>query len=584
MPYLSQINHPKELTKSKVNFFADYFQFATRQMGQYDGLEIENYLSLIEKIIYQIENNIERCPPYLNSYVAHPLFQRYFRQFKSYRSVKYYFDKYSSLSKDGQKKEWLQKKKTVFLKALHKCQKDLKRKQFKKALQAIISYLKCKHKIEKHKKEIFYFTNIIVSEFLLNDRSKSDTVKIFEKIITQEAKDFPFPKSFLDNIKGDKEEAKNDFIKNRTFNQQFEGIYNLFKQQGDGHFFLYRIYNINAPKTFSFKYNRVTFYHPKHEKLKEIFKEVRKTGLFLKKFFNTKNMLVAVVKIKYYSSEIAETNAIKTISNELDYLNKMCGSSGYLERHSYLVTSDFKTSGGQWRHKERPHTITESQSLKLRDNPYCFLKKTSAAKHLLNYEPMFITAISSQDVSDYWSYLEALIGLPSGKSKKVIETVSTILLLNAEEVNKRSLQGYIEDCAYHFQYPESLTGLTKERQEFFYSQLSTKGELDFDQLMKELKHPFLNYLSRTFYKPYSKNDFKLLQHHYERILIEAYAQRNAIIHTGKPHEKSLISIHSSFPYFIMRLRWIIFRALENKTVGSFRELIEELKSDGQKLL
>src|SRR5450759_1464590 len=110
MPYLNQITHPTELTQKKVNFFADYFQFSSNQMGYFDGFEIENFLSLVEKMIYQISNNLERCPQYINCYLSHPLFQKdnkYFKEFKSYRSINNYFRKYSLAGKDGQKKTWI---------------------------------------------------------------------------------------------------------------------------------------------------------------------------------------------------------------------------------------------------------------------------------------------------------------------------------------------------------------------------------------------------------------------------------------------------------------------------------------------
>ena len=585
MPYLNQITHPTDLAQRKVNFFADYFQYATNQIGNFDCFEIENFQSLIEKIIYQASENLERCPQYLNNYIAHPLFDRnnkYFKEFKSYRSVRNYFTKYLKNSSDSQRVSWI-KRTPRFLKALSRFRNELRRNLFKKALNAIISFLKCTHEIEEHQADLIHYTNVLVSEFLFNDRAKSDTTKIFERIITREIKDFPFPKSFLErNKESNLEEAKSEFIKNRTFNQQFEGIYNVFQQQHSRHFFLFRVYNIQAPENFSFKYNKVSFYHPKHSEFKALYEQSQKS-IFHKDFFNQDTMLIAVVNAKYFSSEIAERNAVIQISNELPFLNKICNSNAYLEKHSYMITSNFKTFGGRWSRDEKPHFISRDETKQLKDNPYRFLKKVNPVlkNHLLKYEPLFIDAINSNDISDYWHYLETLI---KPTSTKVIDPISTILLFNAQEFYEKSLHNYILNCVSHFHYPESLIGLTKERQQFFYRQLSSKGKLNFDQLLKEVKHPFINYLSNLYTKKLTSEDFKIFKLHYERILVETYAQRNGIIHKGEANEKPLITIFSTLPRLVMRFRWLLYSEMKKNSASSFGDLIINLKNEGQKLI
>lgn len=585
MPYLSQITHPSELAQSKVNFFADYFQYASNQMGYFDGFEIENFRSLVEKIIYQVSQNLERCPQYLDSYLSHPLLQadnKYFKEFRSYHSVKNNFAKYLSAEKPGRKIKWI-KSTPGFLKSLNKFENELRRTLFKRALYSIISYLRCIHDIAHHKDDIIHYTNIMVSEFLLNGWAKSDIENVFDKIITREIKDFPFSKSFLkQNKENNLEEAKNEFIKKRSFKQQFEGIYNLFKQSHSKHFYLFRIYNISVSNNFSFKYNKVTFYHCRHEKLKELITRSQE-DVFMKNFFSNEEMLIAAVKVKYYSSKIAETDAIKLISSELPFLNKICESNAYLERHSYMITSNFKTFGSHWSRDERAHSISESEQEQLVDNPYRFLSKISLSvkNHLLKQEPLFITAINSNDISDYWHYLETLIK-PS--HEEVIETTSTILLLNAVEFHENSLMNYILSNVSHFSYPEALIGLTKERQQYYYGQLSSQGELNFKQLLSELKHPFINHLSKIYSSSLTKDDFKKAKQHYKRILVETYAQRNAVIHKGEANEKSLILLYHSIPRLIMRFRWLVFGEMKKKTAKSFAEILDNLKGEGQKLI
>ena len=77
MAFLSQIIHPDDFIRKKVNFFADYFHFAVHQIGINDKIEVENYLSLIEKSIFQIKTNPIHCPNSLDSYFSYSLLDLY---------------------------------------------------------------------------------------------------------------------------------------------------------------------------------------------------------------------------------------------------------------------------------------------------------------------------------------------------------------------------------------------------------------------------------------------------------------------------------------------------------------------------
>jgi hypothetical protein len=65
MTFLNEITHPEKIVETKVNFFADYFNFVASQIDKSDYLDVENYLSLIEKMVFQIETNNNHCSRYI---------------------------------------------------------------------------------------------------------------------------------------------------------------------------------------------------------------------------------------------------------------------------------------------------------------------------------------------------------------------------------------------------------------------------------------------------------------------------------------------------------------------------------------
>lgn len=584
MPTINQITHPDNLVQTKVNFFADYFNFVTVNIGLYDELEIENHLSLIEKVIFQIENNLAHCPKYLDCYFSHPILKKenkYFKEFKQYQNLQSLIQEYQKAGPTAKKVKWI-KNNAHFLSSLLAFKKELNRNMFKSALKAIISFLKCKHDLAEHIDDLKYYTNVLVSEFLLNDRTKKDINRVFERIMTRETSKFPFPKSLIEIHKGkDIDEAKKEFIEKRTFDQQFDGIYNILKEKDRKHYFLFRVTGINAKPDFHLKYNKVTFYHPEHAKLKEIRMKC-KSEVFLKDFFGIGPMIIASVKIDYYSSEIAEQEAITAIKNELEFLNHVCGVNAHIEKFSFLKTSDFKNVVGSRRSMyEKGYMIGEIDEMRLEDNPFIFLRrvKKECRNHFLEYEPLFIKAMTSHSMPDYWHYLEALIPTKDNNEKQIIDVVSSLLVLNTEKNNKSRLRNYITNAILPFGVSADVLGITRERQMEYYNQIGSRKEIDFNILSKEITHPFLHHLLKIHSKPYKKPKLKAIKEYYSRILWELQAQRNAIVHTGYGNENAMILLNGTLPFLITRFRWVLLDGMKNNKEDTFEELINNLKND-----
>ncbi len=583
MPTINQITHPDNLVQTKVNFFADYFNFVTDNIGLYGELEIENHLSLIEKVIFQIENNMDHCPKYLDRYFSHPILKKkskYFKEFKQYQNLQSLIQEYQKAGSASKKVKWI-KDNAQFLSSLLAFRKELNRNMFKSALKAIISFLKCKHDLAEHIDDLKYYTNVLVSEFLLNDRTKKDINKVFEQIMTREISKFPFPKSLIEIHKGkDIVEAKKEFIEKRTFDQQFYGIYNILKEKERKNYFLFRVTGISAKPDFHLKYDKVTFYHPEHAKLKEI-RIKCKSNAFLRDFFNIDPILIASVKINYCSLDIAKKEAINAIKSELEFLNHACGANAHIEKFSFIMTSDFKNVGWRRSTSEKGHMIRKVDERRLEDNPFIFLRsiKKECRNYFLKYEPLFLKAMSSHNMPDYWHYLEALIPKKYNNEKQVIDVVSSILVLNTEKNNKSQLRSYITYTLLPSVVSADVLGITEKRLMEYYNQIGSLKEIDFNVLSKEITHPFLSHLLKTHSKPYKKPKLKAIKEYYSRILWELQAQRNAIVHSGYGNEKAMILLNGTLPFLIMRFRWVILDGMKKNKADTFEVLIKNLIND-----
>jgi hypothetical protein len=570
MTFLNQITNPQKLIETKVNFFADYYNYVASQIQESDNLEIENYLSLMEKMIFQIDTNLNNCSKYIDSYLTHPLIKKennYFKEYKNYSVVSDLFEEYKRNTRPNHKTRWIRDNPNFKL-ALIRFSIELKKVMFKKSLKEIISFLKCIHNISEHQNDFIHHTNILVSEFLLSNKAKEDVIETFNKIITRDINSFPFSTSFLRENKNNLLQAKKDFLESRTFDQQFEGIFHYLKEKKKNEYYIFRIYNIKAAKSFRFKYDQVTFYHPEHGKFRGMTKKLKEIP-FSEKFFSEKDMILATIKINNSSKKISEQIAINTIKNELEFLEYSCTSNSLFEYHSYLRTQNFQDVSSKWSHKENSHTISEWNKTQLKKNPFIVLKnvRKQCKEHFLNYEYLFVKAQVSRMPEDYWHYLETLLKVISENTTNLINTISSILVLSSHQCEKSLIEYYIINSIVN----SNARQLNLSQLEFRKIRNSKKQNLL--SLAKDVTHPFINHL---FERKNINPNYRELKAFYSRIFWDCYSQRNSVIHSFQRNEKVLISIDTKLTNLVLRFRNTLINSMIENRELTFNEQIDLL--------
>ncbi|HEV8511969.1 MAG TPA: hypothetical protein VGQ59_01765 [Cyclobacteriaceae bacterium] len=578
MSRIHQITHQNPLIAKKVNFFADYFEYLSYSIGITEDMDIDNHLSLVEKILWQVESNLSNSIPYVDNYLNHPYLQKSDRIVNEFGRHNSLFELIDHYKKSESKKNWIQEN-PAFISKLKSFRNALKRDLIRKTLSDIISFLRCVHDLDYHRTDLLYHTKIIISEFLINGHSRKDLGNVFEKIMTRDF-NFPFPKKL------DSHQAREEFLSKRTFDQQFQGIMNLLRSQPKKHYFLFRIIGVRPFEEFEFKYNQVTFYHPLHPRLKQIREANMASPGSTTGFFEKEDLIIAVISLKYYSLDIAEKDAVAKISSELAYLNSRINSNGYVEKYTYLKSPDLKVYSGRWGSQEDYTALHKLDLEILKNNPHVFLKtlKGKAKAYFLKHEKLFTTAMTSGNVEDYWQYLEAVVPLNANGTKQVMDVVSLLLLLKAETSYKSSIADNIRSAIAPFAVSPEAIGLNSDQQMRYFEEEQKRHTISFNRLRKESNHPFLHHLLDERKRAWHHRDFIRVKKYYHRILSEAYAQRNAIIHKGEGYEKSLITVNNSFPWIITRFRWVIFYGLRKKPFSTFSELIKDLKSEAEALL
>lgn len=374
--FSNQIINPEQLVADKVNYFADVFDYILSYLGKPTFPNLENHKSLLEKIRFQLDN--------FSSYSA--------------KYIHYYFkNKYLSskdpLISEFYKKEWqsinflkiggIQKNRRKLLKGINQLITKFDKSLFINALSKIIDCLISISKLENDRitYKLEYYTPIIVSEFIFSGFPKKDLEKLFDKILSTKVEiqnnkvktDIPLPGSLL-KLKYktiDKPEVFynkiNNYLKTRTLQQQFEGIYHLYKNSLKEKTFIFYMNNIRALRPIDIQIGDVRFSNQirKENITKKVINKEYRT------FFNEKGKLFVQTTLNENNDLMGKEKAVRRINIAINYLNACIDKKAYLYQDDFIV----KDSDQNIRHKSILIPLHSDELEKLAtDNVYDILK------------------------------------------------------------------------------------------------------------------------------------------------------------------------------------------------------------------
>ena len=581
MRTFNKISHKDKIVERKVNFFADYFQLNNRMLGKDQYFDFETHHSIIVKINYLFKhNNNWRASKYLVHYLSHSFFnaKTFFDKFNSYSAIKPHTGFHINL-KPHEIRAWL-KNNPSFEIDLIALEKEITSTILDVALKELISMLMCKHSLSYHLKDISYLTKIIVSQFRYEGFTQNQTRDIISKIMSKNPKIFPLPQEIL-NLKGQHnyDETVNKFLSTRNFKEQFLGILNFYTLKPTDEIILFRLMDYELNKNDEFVYNNVHIIGRNHKQLSHL-KKLVKSRPFFKDFFSPRKMCLCFTSVNYKEVEMGKQIALSSITKATEYINHTLGYNGRLDPYFTLSTNkDFNEIGANRKYRRIFLTLDEDNIERLnRDNVYHKLanRNSPAVDQFLQFEYLYHRALLSNELNDYWQYLECLISVTQSSNNsedKIIESTAKILAKQKQLLNIDTYETHIFDLLSYNGMRELEYCFTSEVTSYIYDNWEN---VDIVKMASKFKLPIIKKLKDIINFSKTRKYRSMLTNYYSGILLELYESRNYFVHQGISNELAKIKLVHIVPNMIQNIRYSICDELGNINYNNLSQTIEKL--------
>ena len=584
---LNFITNPNPKLQEKMRFFADHFLFVNEYLGRLPEVPFDNPYSLLDKIIFQIENNFKRSYIYLPNYFNQ--FFSFYNQLTNRKEILKIEGLYKQYLLESNKNLWIQNNPS-FLIEIKKLHEDYQNTLFDDNFSSLFSFLKCPHALKKHEKEIKYCIQILVSQFRFNGYSKNHINSSIDRILSSDK--FPFPPEIIEIKENDeRDKAEKEFLEKRSFKDQFYGLKHLLIrpkfQSGN---FIYCIENCSLSEelnnTFNVRFDKVTFVSPQHESVKELKKDFKeKSDRFIyktnKDFFSNNNLL-AYVNLNYDAIDYAKEDGLKIVEQELQQFNKHIETELQVNITDYLFSENLLIiSNGSISLSEQNSRQIESKDLRyLEKNVHEVLRNNSskAKLQILHNENVFFKTLSTNEISSYWQYIENICWASNIISFPKVRDNFSKVLLNQVNALQREFLSQINLMVFPFGIDYKELGLDDSDIFIPLSGVLKKMNPDFNiiSLEKKIKNYFLKEVIKYYKNFNSREQNKKWIEYFKSLLIELYDYRNAELHSGTVNEFTKIKLQTVMPSLISYVRWQIIYSCKANPNLDFEELINLL--------
>lgn len=551
---LNNFKHTDKKKKYKYEFFADVVENLSKILGKYPKHQLETHTALLEKIVFQYENNLERySKKYLGNYFKNSLFST---------------DDIFLNSENGKEIKTLlsQKDTNQFRNNLKNQIEGLKKKILKRYVSEIyhlivddtISPRQARRKIE-------YYANLVVSEYLFEGFSRKDIYNMPHMVIYGQR---------------DKNSVNRAIVKQTTkvetnLKDQIFQIVELCYGEKLYLQYVFKINNLIIEDNFKYKLNGITFGNPKYKNTRKIIpRNIRDEFLDF-------DGILAYQNLRVNSADEGFAIFVTNLTQSLNYLNTIYqGFSNINFDKCHIFNLELKSGIMNW---NNINTFITEGRVKWKDEIYNLDKifsKNRNSKRILYFKQLEqtyfrgkSTKYKKEKILLFWQYLEIIFDyqkrLSNSNQKKdksdfIIQRLSRILL----DVEFDNYYIAITNEFINIGINNS-PKIGLERMNFQYEYLVDRHYLDFEKF-KNLKaakdHMFIGYEIKKITK-YSNNmsrELKEAHKFYKSSLIEAYEQRNFLVHNGKVMKKAVIKSSLILEKMIDTLRRIIVDSLKDE--------------------
>ena len=167
------------------------------------------------------------------------------------------------------------------------------------------------------------------------------------RILSHDIKNFPFPKTVIS------EKERINYINERDFAKQFQGLVNFLEEEPVNKFFLCRVFGVSIEDSASYNYNRTEFLGQNDSKIKLLKEKLSKTDKTINEsFFSGSDFLFAIIPMKVFRDEIVVQNILSELQDSVQFLEIALNKFLFIDHESYVITTDFvngafKVNGGK---------------------------------------------------------------------------------------------------------------------------------------------------------------------------------------------------------------------------------------------
>jgi len=577
MPAIKRITNENVEVEKKVNYFIDRFNHHVLYGGSEWHMELENQLSLIEKIHFQLTKDPEYRVVYFDNYFSHEYFNDEWTNYPAYKSVHAVIQTYKAANNEKEKKAILNQ--STFVKSLEKLLEELRFHMPEQLTKLLMSIFLCAQPLEEHEhvEKLNQVAKLMVSEGYFSGKCFSDLDGVINRIFYNpdsdgyNEKQFPFPAEV-------KKQDRKKYISARSLENQIRGFKSVMQENPHSGIVILRVFgSVRLPKDFEFEYNGVYFLGSETAKILRVKSSIPKQKEDFAEFFKDNDCFYVATKLQWFSFFNIKYQTRKSVAEQLEYFSSMLNRNLEIDHTDSFITAtkSWKFVGGSyaWRPSSTQFSDHELNVLS-NNNVFRALGKfgsSPATQHIFSIEPTLIRAIRSDVIADYWQYLEVLIPLNSQGKKQIKDAVSQILLLNEKTTSDNRIFKTMVHAFDFFNGGYDRLGVDYRRMPAIRNKMIRK---EVPTEVRALEYPFVQELLREHDKPFDKTYFEKAKQYYQGILTEAYAIRNFDVHSGTGNNRSQIKIQKTLPGLIFRLRGLIFENIKENPTASIEIIID----------
>ncbi|RZK70169.1 MAG: hypothetical protein EOO85_21420 [Pedobacter sp.] len=193
MPALKKISNTNQSVADKVNYFIDRFTHSNQYGGYEFHLEIENQLSLIEKIYFNLNADPNYKREIFEVYFSHEIINKedLWTEFPSYKKVLPVFKSYLAATKKERPRIL---DSSSFNRDLESLTAELRHQMPDVLFNALMSNILCKYGIHEHQhiEKLDFISRMIVSEGLFSGKSMTEISEIVDRIFNKQEKNIRY--------------------------------------------------------------------------------------------------------------------------------------------------------------------------------------------------------------------------------------------------------------------------------------------------------------------------------------------------------------------------------------------------------